>query len=90
MPLDQDLQEDVDFLTQTIRWHSWPFCPVKKAGVPGEFPQVASCYDGDNGKKIVYLVNLLSLAKKEVLLKDVEKIEYANAYDMVQDGWRVD
>lgn len=74
--------EDLVFLRETMRWTYWPWCPVKRGDT------VASCFDGEGGKRTVYLKNLL-LGLDEGF-KGVEKIEYENSYKMLLDGWIVD
>lgn len=77
-------QADVDFLTETMRWAYWPLCPVKRNGV------VATCYDSPEGKRVVYVGNMLAIIEGVVKPSTLERIEYANSYQMVTDGWEVD
>jgi len=84
MSLTQEQHDDMRFLTETMRWPYWPFCPVKK----GE--KVAFVYDGVNGHRTVYVGNLLSMLQKEIDIKTLEKIEYHTSHEMVADGWTVD
>lgn len=76
--------ESFTFLRETMRWPYWPYCTVMKGN------QIASCFDGEDGKRTIYLVNLFTLAEKPELLKTVEKIEYPNSAAVIEDGWEID
>jgi hypothetical protein len=78
--------DDITFLSRTMNWVYWPYCPVKRY-VNNEV-ECAACYDAPNGKRIVYFKNLLSAIEEG--LKDTKSIEYNSSYDMVMDGWMVD
>jgi len=75
---------------ETMRWPYWPFCPLKRPqNNNGGEPQLGACYDAPEGKRIVYLdVNVFGLSNEA--LKAAKTIEYANSYEVVQDGWEVD
>ncbi len=86
MNLTPAQHEDLEYLRQTMNWGYWPFCPVKRTH-NGEL-QVASCYDGENGKKVVYLKNLFQGIDEG--FQDAQTIPYNSSYDMLMDGWMVD
>lgn len=86
--MTSDQHEDATHLRETMRWGYWPYCPVKRN--INEECQVGSCYDGENGQRIVYLINLFEVIKTGIIPKDTQSITYDNSVKMVLDGWMVD
>ena len=72
------------FLQETMRWPHWPWCPVKRG------KELGACFDGENGSRTVYLVNLFELADNPELLKSATKLEYNTSTEVASDGWEID
>lgn len=89
MNLTPEKRKDLDFLSQTINWVYWPYCPVKRT-VNNEL-LLGACFDEPNGKRTVYLANLFSIGEmSKEDFKNLQKFHYDSSYDMIADGWEVD
>lgn len=76
--------DDVKFLMETMYWPFYPFCPIKRD------QEIAFAWDGEKGKRKVYIGNLLSFLGGETKLSELQSIDYESSAAVVRDGWEVD
>lgn len=74
-------------ISQPDTWPRWPMLPLTRKD--GNRVELGLLIDGEDGKAIVYKVNMFNVILDPDLLLDCPKVIYRSVEDILYDRWEI-